>query len=170
MVKGPVGIYPALSGARGAAKFLSRELVCDTTGLVRFANVQSVRGATCEDEQVRILRGILHFESRKGAKNRETVDWVKWHWEAICRPIYLPSGTIGYSCDAIILKGHSWQEGFIRKRLRIMAKRLHGKSHLALIERIALFMDGCVTALAASHTAIIAEDMAFVPHVEPPAE
>ena len=158
---GPIGFYPTLSGARGMEKFLSRRLVLDTTGLVRFANIRSVRGAFCADESVRILRGIINVE------NRRTGDWTEWHWEAVCRPSYLPSGNVGYSCDAVIIKTGPWHQPFTRKRLHDMAKKLVNRKRLTVLERIALFMDGCLMAIAINHTALISEDMIFKQPAEP---
>ena len=68
-----IGIYPTLSGAQGTSKFLSTDLVCDTTGLIRLVNVRSVKAARCAGKEIRILRGIISVGK----------DWTEWQWAGV---------------------------------------------------------------------------------------
>ena len=65
-----------------------------------------------------------------------------------------------------MIKTETWSESFIRRHLHDMAQKLHAKKTLTTLERIALFMDGCLAALAINHAAILADDMVFIPPVE----
>lgn len=159
-----IGIHPTVSCATDPSlKFPSQKPAHDPENRVRFANIQSIRSVRHKetDTELRVLRGILNITKTVDVAGKKTIRWPRLQWEAI----YRPRGADDYSCDAIIIASHRHYWIFTRKQLRRVAEKPHMTKKLALVEHIALFMDGCLASFAKNHARVIATDMHFEPPV-----
>lgn len=141
----PVTLYTTYSKSKDAPP-----LAHDTSGLVRFAEIQSISAFISPHEDARLLcgRSTIFIKEKKA--------WVPWLWEAT--GYRLPQGS--YYWNALILHTDGEENGdFNEDRLNHVKAIDQADGDLPRIEKIALFIIECLVAFRIRNKELIKDGM-----------
>ena len=150
-------IHPS-SLAHNPASLFASVIVTDTSGLVRFVNVDDIGIVVSSSHtNMRLLRGKIELLISK--------KWIPWLWEATG---YLLDND-RYYWNAVVLHTDGEKDGyFTEDRLHAIASKLDSGEDLSCIERVAYFMVGCLTNFANGNQKLLTNGMqsAHTKHTE----